>query len=237
MDNSILADIRVDLKNSADAKTKSTFQRFFKEQVKYYGVKTPTVVKIAKKYLPQALAVGKMELFGLCETLLASGYTEEAFVVNTWLPNYIEQLEPGDLATFKRWIESYVDNWAKCDGFCNHTVGDLIQKYPNVLPEVKSWAKSQNRWLKRASAVSLIVPAKRGMFLSDAFEICDVLLLDGDDLVQKGYGWLLKEESRLHQREVFGYVQRNRGVMPRTALRYAIELMPKKLREQAMQKP
>lgn len=103
--------------------------------------------------------------------------------------------------------------------------------------EVISWARSPNRWLKRASAVSFIIPAKCGEFLNEAFEICNILLLDGDDLVQKGYGWLLKEESRLHQKEVFDYVVKNRKVMPRTALRYAIELMPKELKSEAMKKP
>jgi 3-methyladenine DNA glycosylase AlkD len=98
------------------------------------------------------------------------------------------------------------------------------------------WAKSENRWLKRASAVSLIVPAKKGLFLQDAFEICNVLLIDGDDMVQKGYGWLLKEESRKHQKAVFNYVVKNRSVMPRTALRYAIELMPRELKAEAMKK-
>jgi hypothetical protein len=34
--NSILAEIGLDLKNSADEKTKQTFQRFLKKQVKYY---------------------------------------------------------------------------------------------------------------------------------------------------------------------------------------------------------
>ena len=61
-------------------------------------------------------------------------------------------------------------------------------------------------------------------------------LLDGDDMVQKGYGWLLKEESRVHQKEVFDYVVKHRKVMPRTALRYAIELMPKELKIEAMKK-
>lgn len=103
--------------------------------------------------------------------------------------------------------------------------------------EVISWARSPNRWLKRASAVSFIISAKCGEFLNEAFEICNILLLDGDDLVQKGYGWLLKEESRLHQKEVFDYVVKNRKVMPRTALRYAIELMPKELKSEAMKKP
>ena len=134
------------------------------------------------------------------------------------------------------WIERYINNWAKCDSFCNHTIGDLIQKYPESLSELKSWAKSENRWLKRAAAVSLIVPAKKGCFMQEAFEICDLLLIDEDDIVQKGYGWLLKEESRKHQKEVFDYVVKNRKIMPRTALRYAIELMPKELKTQAMKK-
>ncbi len=234
--NSIIAQIRDDLKSTTDEKTQKSFQRFFKEQVKSYGVKTETVGKIAKKYWSRVKTLDKGAIFAMCEELYRSDYTEEAFIVAFWLPNYIDKLEPGDLATFKVWIERYINNWAKCDGFCNHTVGDLIEKYPQIIGEVKSWAKSENRWLKRAAAVSLIVPAKKGMFLKDAFEICDVLLEDTDDMVQKGYGWLLKEESRKHQTKVFDYVFKNRVAMPRTALRYAIELMPKELKAVAMKK-
>ena len=232
----ILAQIRQELQANTDQETQKTFQRFFKEQVKYYGVKTPTVGKIAKKYWKQVSSLDKQAIFELCEELYRSDYTEEAFIVAFWLPNYIDKLEPSDLTTFKRWIERYINNWAKCDGFCNHTVGDLIQKYPEIISEVKSWAKNENRWLKRAAAVSLIVPAKSGCFLQDAFEICDVLLVDEDDIVQKGYGWLLKEESRKHQEEVYDYVIEHKSVMPRTALRYAIELMPKELKKSAMEK-
>ncbi len=234
--NHILFKIRSDLKVGVDSKTQQSFQRFFKEQVKAYGVKTAVVGKIAKKYWSEVKTLDKAELFRLCEELLGSRYTEEAFIVSHWLPDYIDNLEATDIALFKCWIETYIDNWAKCDSFCNHTIGDLIQKYPQVIGEVKSWALSKNRWLKRASAVSFIVPAKRGLFLSDAFEISYALLLDEDDLVQKGYGWLLKEESRKHQREVFNFVIKNRDVMPRTALRYAIELMPKELKIEAMKK-
>ena len=55
-------------------------------------------------------------------------------------------------------------------------------------------------------------------------------------MVKKGYGWLLKEASRKHQKEVFNYVLRNKKKMPRTTLRYAIELMPKELKAEAMKK-
>ena len=234
--STILAQIRVELQANVDEHTKQISQHFFKENIKVYGIKTATVGKIAKKFWPQIKTLGKQEIFRLCEQFYSSDYLEEAGLVADWLPRYLEFLEASDIATFKRWIESYINNWAKCDSFCNHTIGDLIVKCPEIVGEVKSWAKSTNRWLKRASAVSFIVPAKRGKFLVDAFEICDVLLLDGDDMVQKGYGWLLKEESRVHQKEVFDYVVKYRKVMPRTALRYAIELMPKELKEEAMKK-
>jgi 3-methyladenine DNA glycosylase AlkD len=234
--NNILAQVRVDLQENADEKTRQGAQRYFKEQAKFYGVKTDIVGKIAKKHWLQVKNLRKPEIFQLCEELYKSDYTEEAFIVSFWLPDYIEHLVPADLVIFKCWIEQYINNWAKCDGFCNHTIGDLIQKYPETVEDVKSWAKSKNRWLKRASAVSLIVPAKKGLFLREAFEISDLLLNDSDDMVQKGYGWLLKEESRKHQAEVYDYVIKNRAIMPRTALRYAIELMPKQLKAEAMQK-
>jgi len=55
-------------------------------------------------------------------------------------------------------------------------------------------------------------------------------------MVQKRYEGLLKEASRKHTDEVFDYVMRNKAVMLRTALRYAIELMPTELKAEAMKK-
>jgi 3-methyladenine DNA glycosylase AlkD len=108
--------------------------------------------------------------------------------------------------------------------------------YPEYIAKLKGWAKSNNRWVRRAAAVSLIVPARKGNFLSDIFEIADILLMDKDDLVQKGYGWMLKAASQAHQQDVFSYVMSKKAIMPRTALRYAIEKMPKELREEAMRR-
>ena len=233
----IVIKIREDLEKSADASTKASFQRFFKEGVKCHGVKTGIVNQIAKEHWKEVQSMEKDKIFQLCEELFSSGFIEEAFVASYWTPRLEDRYEPGDLLIFKEWIGRYIDNWAKCDTFCNHTVGSFIEKYPESVVEVKSWAKSENRWLKRAAAVSLIIPAKRGKFLAEAIEIADMLLADPDDIVQKGYGWLLKEASRLHQREVFSYVMKNRASMPRTALRYAIELMPKELRSEAMKLP
>ena len=234
--NPVIQSIRNDLTEQRDELTCKVFQRFFKEEVKYYGVKTAAVGKIAKKYWKEIGSRDKKEILQLCEELYKSGYCEEAFIVSNWVPNLKNRFEKEDLAVFRRWIETYITNWAACDGFCNHSVGDFIERFPESIAELKWWAQSGNRWLRRAAAVSLIIPAKHGKHLDDVIEIADLLLTDRDDMVQKGYGWLLKEASRNHQAEILDYVMRNRKEMPRTSLRYAIELMPKATRLAAMEK-
>ena len=91
--------------------------------------------------------------------------------------------------------------------------------------------------MRRAAAVSLIVPARKGLFLNDCLEIAELLLNDNDDMVQKGYGWLLKVAADKHQQVVLNFVLARKESMPRTALRYAIEKMPAELKAMAMAKP
>lgn len=234
--NEIINQLRKELIEHSDDKTRESGLSFFKEPVRLYGVRNAVVDKIGKEHFSQVRNLPKSEIFGLCDLLWQSGLMEESFIACQWSNAVRKNFEPGDFETFERWISGYVNNWASCDTLCNHTVGEFIMKYPDYLSRLKLMAGSDNRWMRRASAVSLIIPAKKGMFLPDVFEIADILLLDKDDMVQKGYGWMLKVASQAHQHEVFEYVMRNKRVMPRTALRYAIEKMPEELKARAMEK-
>ena len=112
----------------------------------------------------------------------------------------------------------------------------FLERFPKAIDEIKKWAGYENRWMQRAAAVSLIIPARNGKYLDDIFYIADILLTSSDDMVQKGYGWMLKEASKTHRKEVYEFVLDRRQVMPRTALRYAIEKMPEEMRKEAMKK-
>jgi 3-methyladenine DNA glycosylase AlkD len=230
----IISSIRTELEQGTDDKTKSSQAHFFKEKISFYGVKSALVSRIAAKYYPVIKPLGKKKIFTLCEELLESDYIEEAFIAFEWTYRLKKEYEEKDSMVFEKWLKNYVNNWAKCDTLCNHTIGSFVEKYPQFVNNLKQWTKSDNRWLRRAAAVTLIIPAKEGKFLEDIFEITDSLLKDEDDLVQKGYGWLLKDASIKHQEEVFNYVSKNKALMPRTALRYAIERMPADLKRQAM---
>ena len=133
-------------------------------------------------------------------------------------------------------MKKHVTNWAACDTFCGGAVGEFLLRFPEFLPRVKGWAKSGNRWLRRAAAVALIPALKHEKYVSQAYETADILLSDADDMVQKGYGWMLKELANKRPREVFRFVLARKDKMPRTALRYAIEKMPAALGKQAMER-
>jgi len=234
--SNIIKKIREELREKADEDVKKSGERFFKERVKFYGMRTPEVSRIAKEYFKKIKGQSKEEIYSLCEDLWKSGYMEEGFIACNWSYALRRQYEPKDISVFEKWVKEYVSNWAACDTLCNHTVGSFLEMYPEYLSKLREWAKSANRWVRRASAASLIVPAKNGKFLKDVFQIADILLLDKDDMVQKGYGWMLKAASQAHQQEVYEYVLAHKTTMPRTALRYAIEKMPKEMKHKAMEK-
>jgi len=232
----LISEIRKELTRNADEKTKETAARFFKEGINCYGVKAATVLKIADKYFKQIRNEQKQTIFLLCEELLVSDLFEESAIAFEWVHRMREYYEPEDLEIFEGWIEKYVNNWAKCDTLCNHSVASFIESYPQYLSRLKEWTRSENRWFRRAAAVTLVLPARNGKFLEDVLEIADSLLMDEDDLVRKGYGWMLKEAGKAHQQEIFEYVMKNKKVMPRTSLRYAIEKFPQDMRKKAMEK-
>lgn len=229
--------LRQTLTKTGSEKDRIAGQRFFKHSVLLYGIKSKVVTEIANQFYKTELSeLPKSNIFLLCEELFSSQWLEESFLACNWSLQHKKNYQIEDFDLFEQWINLYVKNWATCDTFCNHNVMELIIKFPNLINRLKEWANSPNLWMRRAAAVTLIIPARRGKFLDDIFEIATTMLLDKEDMVQKGYGWMLKAASNAHLEQVFQFVMQNKAIMPRTALRYAIEKMPENYRKAAMAK-
>ena len=232
----IIAQMRCELRENATGHRMEADKRFFKEEIKPIGVRTPVAIKIGKEAFRKISNLPKKEIFALCEELWKDGYQEECYIACNW-SYYIRNLyQPKDFKIFDKWVNKYVTNWATCDTLCNHSVGTFVEMYPEYIEKLKKWAQSNNSWVKRAAVVSLIIPARKGLFRKEVFEMADILLNDPNDLVQKGYGWMLKAAADYEKQDVFEYVMSKRAVMPRTSLRYAIEKMPPEMKKQAMAK-
>jgi 3-methyladenine DNA glycosylase AlkD len=172
----------------------------------------------------------------LCDELLEKGEGMGRLTAFEWAYKRKKEFTKSDFKKFESWLKKYVHGWGSCDHLCTKALGEIVYQYPELTQKTKKWARSKNRWLRRASAVSLIVSINRGQCLDDVFETADLLLTDDDDMVQKGYGWMLKVAADKFRHKVFNYVLRHKKEMPRTALRYAIEKLPDKMRREAMKK-
>jgi 3-methyladenine DNA glycosylase AlkD len=232
----LITRIKAELAKHDKPENRANYQQFFKEKLKEpVGLKVPILRKIANETFKEVKGRPAKEILDTCDELLASGERYMRVIAFIWAQKVKADYRKTDFARFERWLKNYVNNWGNCDHFCDIS-GELLVLYPQLVSKTKKWAKSKNRWFRRAAAVSLIVPVSKRLMLDQVFKTADLLLTDDDDMVQKGYGWMLKEAGNQFPDEVFKYVMKNKASMPRTALRYAIEKYPAAKRKQAMAK-
>ena len=233
----IFPPLQLELELNADEKFREKIHDYFKMDVSnYLGVRLPLVRKIANKHFKEVSHLDIDDVVNICDELLKTKIYEHKVIAFHWSYKYKKQFKSKHFKIFEGWLKTYVDDWSDCDDLCTHSFGFFLYTFPEFIPRVKRWRVSKNRWLRRASAVVLIYSAKRGRHLSEILETASTLLKDDDDLIQKGYGWMLKETSKSFEKEVFEYVMENKAEMPRTALRYAIEKMSPEYKKAAMKK-
>jgi 3-methyladenine DNA glycosylase AlkD len=235
--NKILRTLLGEIATHDKPENRHNYQRFHKEKLKQpEGLNATTLRIISKLCFKNLKGAPADDILSIGDDLLASGERYMRFFAFDWALKVKREYQPKHFRLFQLWLKKYVDNWGACDHLCTGPIGNLVHQFPEVATKIRPWTKSRNRWPRRAAAVSLIVAVRKGELLGEVFRTADILLKDADDMVQKGYGWMLKEATGEFPAEVFAYIMKNKRVMPRTALRYAIEKLPPAKRKEAMKK-
>ena len=231
----ILKEIRQELKElSKNPKNIKDYSRFFKDNKKHIGLAAPIIRKLSAEKFKRIKHLDKKQILEICEKLLECNDSSSQDIAFDWAYRIRKEYVKSDFAIFEKWLEKYVNSWGSCDNLCTHAFGYYLFVFPESISKIQRWTQSKNKWKRRASAVIFIYSLRRGRYLKESLKIAKSLLLDKEDLVQKGYGWMLKEASNINQEEIFNFVMKHKSIMPRTALRYAIEKMPAYLKKQAM---
>jgi 3-methyladenine DNA glycosylase AlkD len=194
------------------------------------------VRKLSSEFFQKIKKKPKQQILQLCNLLLESGYSEQGTIAFDWAFRLRKLYEKSDFQLLSTWLMKHVHGWGACDDLCTHALGVFIYQFPEFIKKIREWTRSKNRWVRRASAVCLIYSVRRKEHLEQVLETADALLTDQDIMVQKGYGWMLKEASNHYPKEVFDYVMKNKREMPRTALRYAIEKLSPEYKREAMKR-
>lgn len=220
--------IMAEIRDASDPEREALLKRYFREPIEAYGLTSQQSKDIARKYYPEVKG-DLEEAMSLTGELMSHRNLSYSSVALRMLERFSRQLEPSHFPVFDCWVE-HLTNWATTDQLCTMIIAEAVKKDPGLVERLLEWTGSDNRWRRRAAAVSLVPLARRGEMLGDVFRLADRLMTDHDDMVQKGVGWMLKEASKRHPEEVRTYLLRWRDKSPALILRYASEKLPKDLR-------
>jgi 3-methyladenine DNA glycosylase AlkD len=225
------------LKEKSDPVRAKGAQNYFKEEFKCWGWTAPQIRQLAAEFYEMIKTTwGVGEAIELCDILLPNLYHEAKVMGILILERYQRQFPRSLFFKIKGWLgKNYLNSWAAVDVLCPISVRALLEKYPGFVEEMQTWARSPNRWVRRASIVSFIKLSKKPAFQDAVYEIAESHFKDGDDLIQKANGWLLREAGKADMIRLERFLLEKGPAIPRTTLRYAIERFDEQKRKTLLQ--
>ena len=110
-----------------------------------------------------------------------------------------------------------MDNWASVDSYCWLVSGPAWLDGRIGDETIERWARSEDRWWRRAALVSTTALNKRSLGGSGdtarTLKVCRMLAADHDDMVVKGLSWALRELVPWDGEAVAGFLEEHDGVL------------------------
>ena len=224
--NYIATHIRRVLKDGGSAPHAEEVQWFFKEEIKSRGWYTGELRKVAVRFRRTILKeLGLSFLLQVADKLFAGRCLEEKIFAVLMLETLTDKFGDAEFRLFESWLPR-ISSWADHDGLVHYLIAPMIAAKPARTTNVFRWAKSRDRWHRRAACVALIQGTRQEMFLPEIKRLSNRLLADQDDMVQKGLGWLLRETAKSDAKRTVRYLMTIRQRAPRLVLRTACETLP-----------
>ena len=230
----MLEEIRKDIRSFARPAHAIDLAWFYKtgpgeygEGDKFLGVKVPETRAVAREY--------KNASWETIRELSEGEYHEDRLCAVVILTSQYEKAKDKDLRTdlFNKYLSLYdsgcINSWDLVDVSANRFGRELIDD-PKAIEFLLKRAKSKNLWIQR-SAVILTFPMIAQFDMAPTLAICEELLDHPHDLIHKAVGWSLREVGKKDLRALRDFLEQHSATMPRTALRYAIEKLSEKERQ------
>ena len=230
----IAAQIRRALRDGGSAEHAAGVQWFFKDQIESHGWYTADLRRAAVR---SRRTVGKEHgldfLIEVADDLFSGSVLEEKVAAVFLLEKLDAEFGDREFKLFESWLDR-ISSWADHDALVHSLIAPMVVAKPARAKAVFRWAKSPNRWRRRAACVALIRGARARMFFPEITKLSNFLLTDQDDMVQKGLGWLLRETAKFDARRTVPYLMKIRAHAPRLVLRTACETLPTAVRKRIL---
>jgi 3-methyladenine DNA glycosylase AlkD len=133
-------------------------------------------------------------LVQVADKLFSGRILEEKVMAVFLLEKQTRNFGDKEFRFFASWLDR-VTSWADHDALAHYLLAPMVAADPACCRQVFLWAKSPNRWRRRAACVALIRGTRERRFFQQIVRLSNQLLhnKDEDDMVQKGLGWLARD--------------------------------------------
>jgi 3-methyladenine DNA glycosylase AlkD len=210
---------------------------FFKDEIKSHGWYTAKLRSAAVRFRRRIREEFGLEfLVQVADKLFVGRILEEKVFAVFLLEKLTHEFGDAEFGLFESWLPR-ISCWADHDGLVHYLIAPMVVAKPSRSCRVFLWAKSPDRWHRRAACVALIQGTRQKMFFAEIKRLSDLLLSDNDDMVQKGLGWLLRETAKADAKRTVPYLISIRERAPRLVLRTACETLTTGVRKKILAKP
>jgi 3-methyladenine DNA glycosylase AlkD len=226
--------IRHVLRDGGSAEHAAGVQWFFKTEIQSRGWYTADLRRAMRNCRREILRGHDINFLVQVADQLFSGSVLEEKIAGVFL---LEEMDAKFGAREFRLFESWLDrisSWSDHDALVHDLIAPMVAAKPARVRNVLRWAKSKNRWHRRAACVALIRGTRAKMFFPEITRLSNTLLADEDDMVQKGLGWLLRETAKYDARRTVPYLMKIRAHAPRLVLRTACETLPAEIKKRVL---
>jgi 3-methyladenine DNA glycosylase AlkD len=152
----ITSHIRRVLKDGGSAPHAKGVQWFFKEEIKSHGWRTADLRRVAVRMRRTILKEAGLDfLTKVADQLFSGPVLEERVFAVLMLEKVVHELGDREFRLFESWLKRII-SWADHDGLVHYLIAPMIVEKPARGKLVFRWARSRNRWHRRAACVALI---------------------------------------------------------------------------------
>lgn len=116
-----------------------------------------------------------------------------------------------------------ISSWGDVDTFACYLAGPAWRQYQVPDELIRRWARSEDRWWRRAALVCTVALNNKARGGSGdtarTLEVCRILVSDRDDMVVKAMSWSLRELSRRDPQAVRAFLEEYKNVLAPRVLR------------------
>src|SRR5580693_1995500 len=230
----VAAHFRRVLKSGGSTEHAAGVQWFFKDEIKSHGWYAADLRRTAVAFRREVRKEHGLDfLIEVADHLFSGPVLEEKIAAVFLLEKLDGEFGDAQFKRFETWLDR-IGSWSDHDALVHDLIAPMIASKPARAIIVFRWAKSANRWHRRAACVALIRGSRVKMFFPGIKKLSNFLLADKDDMVQKGLGWLLRETAKFDAKRTVPYLMKIRGRAPRLVLRTACETLPPAVRKRVL---